>query len=1151
MSQAASQLASQSTKKQRAKISDDVFFAAYSRIGALAKMAKKTDEAISAFHRSRQELETEQSGPRPSTSTKADEYERATNHALLALLHWLYPNYPGYNRLKNAKRMFEHASAAAAWRPTALSSIPFAVGVTIQLRILPFLVRSNKASPRKLARVRAKALSFIEHHKSERFRGSVGLIYDGVGTSYSLLERDMDAAISYLSRSATLLVAEEKSLARGGGQGQKTTTTKRTFYRAFASTVCWDLGICYENLSEKAEGDQMLSFLHNAREFYQKAYEYSLRTPWHVYRGMSAYNLAGTLSREAQSQVEIARTRELLEKAVSLGEESLKWFNIWSSFEGDFLGGSWIANFYQELANVSDSIRRRKLMARSLALAQRAEKLVSNKSVGLSRYKLVNLGDIFMHNAEYYRQLALQARQNESKKNEKAITLLRKALENCLKSKKYHRDEAYSSRKVDSSLLAGDVYYELMNTEGQESAKRRLAGQSRRLFHDSIRISKQQGWNERIAESSWRIAQVYDKESDFESSATCYLEAHSSYELARSSSDNPRTYVDPSNYMLAWEKIERAKLAHKASKFESAAELYLEAYKLVSATRRWHALANLYRAEALIEKAEELSLADDQRSSVERFAEAGQILAKLRSDLRGNEILDSQSAGRIAKQLASFCDARIILEKSKQAYKLGDTEQSVRGLGDAEATFNELSEGSLISDSLRSNELKSLASLCKALKSFQLAQMEREPRLYLEAKQVFQLAAEESKSNTLKPLLSGLANFANFLYYSDQVERSLDRTLDVQQIMECNRSLDSAEVMFRKLGNRSFLAMLKASKHILDATIKMSAAEREMESASTKAKLYGQAQRYLSLASKYYQELGSSKRVKESLKMIGAVRNHQRLIPLARDIIAEMASDQIIYAAISTSSLLDESPENSARELDSAFLVLDIDLPKPFIGKEETLEFTLTISNIGKESALTVKIDDAIPEDFELGPGQSLKQRSMPIAYRIAPGSTRTIALSAKPMAAGDFSWHPSLVYLDGISKYKVAKSQVAKVVVESNTLADFGSLLSEKSKLEEELRLLQGQDVALREDEERQAEAIVSLREKISRIEEEVLRTKNEYERMTVQLEQIRADLNALRQMKNESVNEEDKARLESEEKLLEYRIERRRTLLQQASLL
>lgn len=98
----------------------------------------------------------------------------------------------------------------------------------------------------------------------------------------------------------------------------------------------------------------------------------------------------------------------MLKRSVTLGEESLRWFRLWSTYEADFLGGSWIASYYQGLANFSEGSERKRLMARSADLAKRAEALVTSKKTGLSRYKIANLGDIFLNNSEYYRRLALE-----------------------------------------------------------------------------------------------------------------------------------------------------------------------------------------------------------------------------------------------------------------------------------------------------------------------------------------------------------------------------------------------------------------------------------------------------------------------------------------------------------------------------------------------------------------------------------------------------------------------------------------------------------------------------------------------------------------------------------------------------------------------
>ena len=147
--------------------------------------------------------------------------------------------------------------------------------------------------------------------------------------------------------------------------------------------------------------------------------------------------------------------------------------------------------------------------------------------------------------------------------------------------------------------------------------------------------------------------------------------------------------------------------------------------------------------------------------------------------------------------MTQFCNARIILEKSKESYKIGENEKSIKDLSLAEGIFSDLAENSDPSDSLGSNEIRSLASLCSALRSFQLAQLNGNAKMYLNAKETFTSASEISKSRTLKPLLTGLANFASFLYYSKQIEESLDKVLDVEKLMECNNALDSAELFFR------------------------------------------------------------------------------------------------------------------------------------------------------------------------------------------------------------------------------------------------------------------------------------------------------------------------------------------------------------------
>jgi len=213
------------------------------------------------------------------------------------------------------------------------------------------------------------------------------------------------------------------------------------------------------------------------------------------------------------------------------------------------------------------------------------------------------------------------------------------------------------------------------------------------------------------------------------------------------------------------------------------------------------------------------------------------------------------------------------------------------------------------------------------------------------------------------------------------------------------------------------------------------------------------------------------------------------------------------------------------------------------------MNLELSLSNIGKEGAITVRIDEALPEGFEATESTNplSKDRSLSFAHRIEPGASKKLMLKAKPQSTGEFIWHPALVYLDESRNYKITRAQTAKVVVESSKLMDVTSLMSEKEKLEEELRQTEQSEV----DDQARTERIYSIKERISSIEEDFLRLRNEYEKLKLQVEQVRADVSVLGSLQNQSLGSDEKSKLEDEEKLLVERIERRRALLEQAHLL
>ena len=789
--------------EQNAEINREIselFFEKYSKVDALSRPPRKPGEATSFFHESRRVLDRELKSLYDSGHLNDSVLEEiSVCHSILSLIHWLYPNYIGYNRLRNALWMQQHSSAAMA-TSRSKTSLSYGAGLVVQLRITPFLIRSKKSSVEHLANLRQTAIELLQSPEVGPVSPIQGMVSDALGFSYFLFERNIEKALSYLVPASEGFASLNKNSRTALNHKRSvlgSPIAHNLFFSGFAAAALWDLGMCYETKAETSEGEEMLELTKKARTCYLTSLDFSRGSPWHLYRAMSAYNLAGAYFREGLNEIEKKNVVRLLKESVSIGEESLRWFRLWSSYEADFLGGSWIASYCQGLANFSSGQEKRRLMGRSIELAKKAEELVANRKVGLARYKIANLGDIYMHHSEYYRQLAIEKKFTCSVKDSQVAELLKTSLVNCLKGRGFFRSEQFKSRKIDSSLLAGDVCYELMTSPSiDEAARAKFSRISKRYFREVIRVSVRLGLNEKMASSHWRIAQVLDREGRYSESASQYNLAQRAYEGAKKSARTLSVFSEPAEYMSALADIENAKLAHRRSEFERASELYRRASNVIRSTRRWQTRSLLYAAESFIEEAEKASVQEDTNRSIERFEQAIQSLTGMQNELKADSSPETRKLVKVGSQLSSFCSARVVLEKSKRDYRTGDTQKSINGLSQAENVFSQLADELAISDLQHSNELSTLSSLCRGLKNLELAQAKKYSKLYLSAEEIFAKAANESKSSALTYLLSGLSDFASFLYSSLEVEESLENTLNLEKIVECDRALDSAARAF-------------------------------------------------------------------------------------------------------------------------------------------------------------------------------------------------------------------------------------------------------------------------------------------------------------------------------------------------------------------
>lgn len=279
--------------------------------------------------------------------------------------------------------------------------------------------------------------------------------------------------------------------------------------------------------------------------------------------------------------------------------------------------------------------------------------------------------------------------------------------------------------------------------------------------------------------------------------------------------------------------------------------------------------------------------------------------------------------------------------------------------------------------------------------------------------------------------------------------------------------------------------------------------------------------------------------MKEALQMIGTVKQNRELIPLARDIIAEVASNQSIYAAISSSTILDPSPQNTARDLDEAYIVGDLEILNPVAAIDEAVNFTLTFTNIGKEAAVVVKLEELVPEGFQLVEKSRAISEDFSFARseKIDAGSSNTYQFSMRTGANGQFTWNPSLVYADGKRNYKITSAQTGMVAIEVKGIPTIPQLTAKKELFEAELK---------RVDTAEESEKYYCLREQVSKIDESIARMKREYEQLTLRLEDVRTDLRAIESIQDLSQSVEDKKKLQNEERILKELLERRQRIFQ-----
>jgi tetratricopeptide (TPR) repeat protein len=638
-------------------------------------------------------------------------------------------------------------------------------------------------------------------------------------------------------------------------------------------------------------------------------------------------------------------------------------------------------------------------------------------------YWNIGIGRSSLGNIEY--ELAEVTEDSEKKKGllGAAVADKQKAIELCIK------ELTYMTRKGSGTSLFATVgalqygyaqalvhLYEL--TGDREHLKK--AGQS---YDASTESYQKLSLVSRIAENCWRRAQVFDKlgehltaSQDFDCAARSYASALEKFPQLKA------FYNDHALYMQAWSEIEKARFHHQKQEYSMAKEHFDKASGLHKSLKRWNYLGPNYSAWAKLDEAEELSRKERSEEALQAFEAASTLFEETRKSLE-NQLLtiEDDEEKEMAKEMLNatdlrhqYCAARVAVEEAKIFDKKGDHFSSSEKYSSAAEILEGIQEA--VETERDKKEFKLIATLSQAWAKMTLAEAEESPGLYAEASQLFEKAKELSPNEKAKTLALGHSRFCRALEagmeFSDTGNEKL-HNVAVQQ-------LGSAAKYYVKAGVQSASEYAKATELLLDAYSNINNAKKEADP-ERKTKLFAMAQKILQTSAGSFMKAEHPEKREQVLRLLDKVKEERELA---------MSLSEILHTpAIVSTTMAFSTPtpnhENAVgiEKFENANIQANIISRQKQLKIGENLDLEIELVNAGKGPALLIKITDLIPKGFELAENPEVYR--VEDSYlnmkgkRVDPLKTEEVRLRLKPKVQGEFSFKPTVLYLDENGQYK------------------------------------------------------------------------------------------------------------------------------------
>jgi len=538
----------------------------------------------------------------------------------------------------------------------------------------------------------------------------------------------------------------------------------------------------------------------------------------------------------------------------------------------------------------------------------------------------------------------------------------------------------------------------------------------------------------RIAEAYWKIAKAQDVLEEHLEAAENFLLASENYmKAAEKIPQLISFYKDHATYMQAWSEIEKARQHHTEKHYGKAKEHYEKAAELHKSTERWSYLVPNYLAWTRLEQSEDLSRKEKTEEAMSNFDLAANLFLEARDSilahLEGIEVGEEKETAQILVEASGlrrdYCLGRVALEEGRTLDRQGDHLASSRRYGQAAERFQNLIE-TMERESDR-REIQQVVYLCKAWEMMMMAEARTSPGLYNNAAELFEQARKHALDQPTSLLAQAHSSFCSALEAGTRFEINRDPTL----FSIAKNHIEAATNHYLRAGHQSSSDYATATNRLLDAYMYTYNAQTETDP-SKKARFYQLAERLLQDSAGLFLKAKHPEKSDEVRTILENIKGEKQIAIT----LAELMHAPTFVSTTTSFSTPTPTHEraNGLERFENADIQANIILGRRDVKVGDDIDIEIELVNAGKAPAQLIKIEEIIPEGFEVSSAPDIcrvEDSYLDMKGRtLNPLKTAELKIVLRPLDKGTYNLKPRVLYLDEAGKYRSHEPDPATVVV-------------------------------------------------------------------------------------------------------------------------